>query len=205
MVPFVAVIAAVGCDRAAAWMGSKFPGRWKAAPFAVFFLLLAVPMFRLDVLEGLMAHRKDTRMTARDWIVKHIPRGSRLLVEGNTCHLPAKDYQFFVVDRKGECVPAVLDAAAEFVPPPVFSGALSYPGKIGEMKIDYLILGGWIERFRGQGRRFPESRKVVENYEKLMNRGFKIYEISRITHYNQGPTVRVYRVRNESSRTPDPG
>lgn len=198
LVPFIAVFAAAGFDRLAARMRPGISGRWRETAATVLFLLLIVPMVRLDVLEGLMAHRKNTRTLARDWIVKNVPRGSRLLVEENTCHLPRNDYSFFIVDEKGNCIP--VDAASEpeevYNPPPVFAGRLSDPGRITAMNIDYLILGDWVDRFREESRRFPGHSDIVGNYEKIMNLGDKIYEVSRVRHYNQGPTVRVYRVRN---------
>jgi 4-amino-4-deoxy-L-arabinose transferase-like glycosyltransferase len=207
LVPFVAVFAAVGCVRASSWVRSKISTRWKAIPLPMFFLLLAIPMARLDVLVGLMAHRKDTRTLARDWVVKHVPRGSRLLVEENTCHLPKNDYAFFIVDKNGECNPVDLAAIPEavFDPPPALAGNLSDPGKIAGMKIDYLILGNWYDRLKYESRRFPGRRSELRNYEKIMNLCTQIYEVNRITHYNQGPTVRVYRVRSASSAAPGSG
>ncbi len=201
MVPFLAVFAVIGCDRAASWVRSKIPARWKTIPLPLFFLLLAVPMARMDVLIGLMAHRKDTRTIARDWVVKHVPRGSRLLVEENTCHLPKNDYVFFTVGRNGDCAPVDPAAIPEavFNPPPVLAGNLSDPGKIAEMKIDYLILGNWYDRLKWEGGRFPGRMNQRRKYEEIMRRSTRIYEVRRITHYNQGPTVRVYRVRSVAS------
>jgi 4-amino-4-deoxy-L-arabinose transferase-like glycosyltransferase len=207
LVPFIAVFAAAGFAGLAARNRPGISGRWKNTASAALFLLLIVPMVRLDVLEGLMASRKSTHTLARDWIVKNIPRGSRLLVEENTCHLPKNDYAFFIVDAKGNCVQVDAASAPEavFNPPPVFAGRLADPGKISEMKIDYFVLGNWVDRFREESRRFPGDSEILDNYEKIMSLGDKIYEVSRITHYNQGPTVRVYRVRSARSGARGPG
>ena len=50
--------------------------------------------------EGIRAG-DDTRNVARRWIVENIPRGSRVLVEVYTPHLPRKRFQIYEPMRVG--------------------------------------------------------------------------------------------------------
>ena len=195
--PFAAILAAYGFNRASTWMKSVFPVRWNKAPAILLFGLLILPMVRLDILECRMASNKDTRTIVREWILKHVPRGSRLLVEETTCHLPKNDYVFFVVDRAGECVPVDMKTVPEAVykPPPFFAGRLRNADQIRKQNIEYLVLGNWMERFQDESLRFPENAAIVEKYRRIMESGTKIYEVNRINHYNKGPRVRVIRMR----------
>jgi hypothetical protein len=201
LVPFAAVLIAVGFDRALARLKSITSARWGGIAAVPLSALLILPMVRLDFLGCRMAGHKDTRTVAREWILKHVPRGSRLLVEEYTCQLPKNDYTFFIIDRAGNCVPADVKNGPEAVykPPPFFVGRLADADPIRKWNIEYLVLGNWMERFGEDSRRFPESAAILENYRRIMESGTKIYEVNRIPYFNQGPTVRVIRMRTGPS------
>lgn len=134
----------------------------------------------------------DTRTLAREWMMKHVPAGSRVLLETYTPEFSVERYKMFLVDGEGRLAAVKVNTTV--------SGALFQPdGTVGSLRdhdaihqerIEYMVISDWYERFRAERERYPE---IVATYEELMGMGTLVYEARRTPGVNGGPTIRVYR------------
>ena len=80
--PFLAILAGVAVGGAIRWLRSsrRFPRAASAAGALVLVLALLQPLGRVWA-QGSFLQRPDTRTLAREWVLKHVPAGSRLYLE----------------------------------------------------------------------------------------------------------------------------
>jgi hypothetical protein len=78
--PFVCILAAYGALELAAWGGRRKP-LLRPTLVALAVVLVCAQGFVYSVHSGLVMSREDTRNLARDWMVAHVPTGSKIVVE----------------------------------------------------------------------------------------------------------------------------
>jgi 4-amino-4-deoxy-L-arabinose transferase-like glycosyltransferase len=80
--PFLCLLAAYFALGAARWMATRLPGRGAlAAPAAAAALALLAQGVAYSIHSDLVLAREDTRSMARTWMLAHIPRGARIVLE----------------------------------------------------------------------------------------------------------------------------
>lgn len=214
--PFLCVLVAHAIYSMGRWIGSRLGSRAGAWVVLVFVMGIAVPLARASLSQGHWLSLPDTRTVASQWIVEHIPAGSRLLLENGTPQLPEEAYHYFVVgevweDREGDlidtAVPEVrrtgLSAPARAYAWKGIKGATFVPyGHIGRLNdpeavrragIEYMVLSDAYEAYRAESKRQAECTQIVETYERVMSTGTKIYELPPVPGRMVGSTIRVYR------------
>jgi hypothetical protein len=196
VIPFLCLLAAHGLYRAAAWIGAHWSPRLGIVIGGVVLASAVIPLLNSDLIQGREMSGTDTRTLARGWMMKHVARRTRVLVESYTPEFPVDRYKTFVVDDVGQLAAIQVNIT---VP-----GALFRPdGQIGKLRnlnaihrerIEYMVISNWYERFRAERERYPD---IVKTYETLMRMGTPVYEVQRTPGLNSGPTIRVYRFDTE--------
>ncbi|HEY1539649.1 MAG TPA: glycosyltransferase family 39 protein [Solirubrobacteraceae bacterium] len=88
--PIVCVLAAYAAVELADWAGRMRPGL-KPTFIVLVVLALCAQGFVYSLHNGLVTSRQDTRNLARDWMVAHIPAGTKIVVEPVVPDLWAQD------------------------------------------------------------------------------------------------------------------
>ncbi len=191
-IPFLCILAAYAIYTTARWIGTRWDRRAGLLAGCVLLLGMAVPPLRADLLQGREMSNADTRTLAREWMVEHVPAGSRLLMEIDAPQVPTGWYRLFKVTRYGELERLATGPRANIVP----------VGQIGDLKdidavrrerVEYMVLSDLYDRYLAERRSDAAYALKVETYEALMGRGHEIHEIKRIPGRNRGPTLRIYR------------
>jgi hypothetical protein len=192
VIPFLCLLAAHALYRTATWIQAHHNPRMGVLAGCL-LLATAVPsMLRSDIVQGREMTGTDTRTLARDWIMQHVPAGSRVLLERYTPQFTADQYKLFVVDRGGQLTAVNTNTAVAnaLILPSGRAGWLKDTEAIHHNRIEYMVLSGWYERFRAESKDYTE---IVATYEGLMRMGTPAYEVQRTPGINTGPTIRVYR------------
>ena len=206
IIPFMCIFAGYGLN----CIINLFKQRWtfRLNNLLIFFLIFftLLPLIKTSILQGYEMLRKDTRTLAREWVLENIPKGSRLLIEKYTPHLPTNDYKFFVVNSYeegyegslGELIQLDLSDIKYAVFDPIYTqaGNLKNIQGIYDNKINYIILSNWYERYLKEKDRYKSYSDIVDMYEQLMSIGNKIYEIKPVNK-NNGPIIRIYRLKDK--------
>ena len=81
--PLLCLLAAWAAVRAAAWLAARVRPAWGRAawPAVVAAALLCAQGLVLAVHNDVVLARRDTRQLARDWMVAHLPAGTKVVVE----------------------------------------------------------------------------------------------------------------------------
>ena len=198
LLPFVGVLAALAFWEIVARIGRYTPAWTACLAGLVLLLSFAVPLLKADRIRGCEMSGKDTRTIAREWILEHLPKGSRILLETYGPELPPVRYTLFVVNDKGSLVEINPAEIAHTVYRPFYApiGRLKNVQAIHDQGVEYMVLSHFYDRFLAEKDRSPDYAKEASTYEALMNRSTKVYEIHRVYAKNSGPSLRIYRFHN---------
>ncbi len=197
VIPFLCVLAGLGFEEIVAYIGRRLHA-W-AGYVAGFVLLLSfvAPLLKADIVRGHEMSGKDTRTVAREWILEHIPKGSRILMETYGPELPREQYTFLIVNDQGNLVEInpkeIVHSDFRTFYAPI--GKLKHAQAVHDQKVEYMVLSHFYDRFLTEKDRNPDYSKAVLTYEALMNMGVKVYEVHRVYAKNSGPSIRIYRFR----------
>jgi hypothetical protein len=197
IVPFLCILAAHACHWTAAKIGEHWDDRIGRVAGCVLVLVIAVPLLGSDILEGREMSGSDTRTLAKEWMTKHVPAGSRVLLERYTPQFPRDVYTFLqvrhgqVVEVKVQDIPTALFRPNEVIGRLTDTDALMTSLVTG--KIEYVALSDWYDRYSAEKERFADYAQAVATYDVLMSMGTKIYEVKSVRGESRGPTIRVYR------------
>ena len=203
ILPFVGLYAAAGIF-ALAKVGGSMVHRYSREAAVVSGVLLTMAI-AIPLASNIKARatelRNDTRAATGAWLLKNIPKGSRLLMEAYTPQLPLGTYEFFGVTGGGSIERAGVSSWNPFQP----IGQLGNLKEFGELRrqhIDYLVLSNWFERYTAEAALYPEA---VMNYRAIFANSTEIYRIDPLSGRMGGPTIRVLEVPTDSgSVTPRP-
>lgn len=195
IIPFLCILVAFALDWMQDQLGRRFHAAIKIGVVSVVLLACVVPMVKADIVRGRELSGKDTRTMAGEWILEHIPKGSRILLETHTPHLPKNAYAYLLVNSSGELVDVDAKSIIHSVFRPPYSqiGMLKNADALRRQHVDYMIINSWYDRYLSERYRSADNGNRVRMYETLMNMGTKLYEVCRVYAKNTGPTIRVYR------------
>jgi hypothetical protein len=183
LVPSVAILAAIGLEvasRALPW------GKKRSAVRHLVIVGLAVVLVFPSATEAFRRGTTlDTRDIAKEWIERHVPRGSKVAVEQYAPPISRDDYRVFVF-LKGSLQ---RDGTTR-----------NFKGVLGDLRtldplrgnaVDYVLLSSYFDRFRDEKQRYPDE---VRFYEELLARSDLLYEL-KPTEATRGPVIRVLKLR----------
>jgi hypothetical protein len=192
VIPFLCLLAAQALYRTAVWIGARWSLRLGVVIGGLLLACTVVPLFISDLVQGREMSGADTRTLAREWMMNHVPAGSRVLLETYTPEFSVDRYKMFLVDEGGRLAAVQVNttvSGAVFRPDGQV-GRLKNPDAIHQERIEHMVISSWYERFRAERERYPD---IVATYETLMRMGTLVYEVQRTPGVNGGPTIRVYR------------
>jgi len=138
---------------------------------------------------------ESTQAIARQWVITHVPRGSRIVLERYCPQLPRGMFVLFTVD-KGQ-LREMDQADSTYVnsrPPGGAVGTLSDVSQLSRNGIEFMILSNFYERYAREG-----VGSVAGTYEKLLTRADLLYREDRAPGRNTGPTISVYRLAADAT------
>jgi len=127
----------------------------------------------------------DTRDIVKTWIEGHLPRGSKIALEQNTAPISRDEYQVFVVAR-GDLQRDATTRGFKGV-----LGDLRTLEPVREKAIEYVVLDGYLDRFRAEEKSYPDE---VRLYDELLASSDLLYEL-KPTEHTRGPVIRVLKLR----------
>ena len=197
IVPFLCMLAAHACHWTAVKIGERWDDRIGRVAGCILVLVIAVPLLGADILQGREMSGSDTRTLAKEWMMRHVPAGSRVLLERYTPQFPRDLYTFLQV-RHGQVVEVdVRDIPTALFRPPEVIGRLKDTDALvtGLVtgKIEYMALSDWYDRYSAEREKYADYAQIVATYDALMSMGTKVYEVKRVRGESRGPTIRVYR------------
>ena len=160
---------------------------------------LCVPMLLQSVEQGRIRSGPDTRALAREWLLTHVPRDSRILIEAYGPQVPKDHYMLYNAGAQ-RVVRRPQGVRAHVVP----SGFLSEVGtlaSLNEAGVEYLVLSSFYDRFKNMKQ--IEFEPVVTNYESVLKDAELMAEFLPVTgraadplHANRegGPHLRILKV-----------
>jgi hypothetical protein len=203
VIPAVAILAGIGLERLASAVApaASFARLAFGIGAALVLIVLAISTWRL--IGELLG--PDTRTLAREWVVEHIPAGSRVLVEGGDPHLPLSRYELFEVpainpsgmagggaEKIGTLQPVPRDQGYQIdCEPEGIIGQLKHPDDLRSAGVQYVVLGNFYSRYAAQRDHFPE---VVATYEAIMRQGQLLWEHETTPGARRGGRQSVYRL-----------
>jgi Dolichyl-phosphate-mannose-protein mannosyltransferase len=195
VIPFLCLLAAHAFYRIAAYIGGRWDTRLGVAAGLLLASSVAAPLLTADIVRGRELSGTDTRTRAREWMMEHVPTGSRVLLEAYTPQFSGERYKVFLVTTDGRLAEVDARRATSGVADALFIpqgrvGRLRDTEAIRQERVEYMVVSDSYERYRAERERYPE---IVATYESLMTMGTKLYEIHRSPSANTGPTIRVYR------------
>src|SRR5262249_36009709 len=112
----------------------------------------------------------------------NVPENSGILLEAQGPQLPGEKYKLWQVTREGALAPLV--SARRFVPSSGKVGQLADLREIEVKGIDFVVLGGWYDRYKMEHERYVET---IARYEELMRKypllfqsgGIRVLQIKR--------------------------
>jgi hypothetical protein len=107
-----------------------------------------------------------TRIDALNWAQTNLPAGSRVLMEVYAPGISAREYEIFVTPRGTQILP--WEQVGNKARPSGFFGVLgqwklgadSLIAGIEETGIDYIMLGGWEERYQREAETYPDEISI---------------------------------------------
>lgn len=197
--PFVSLFAAIGASAGARLLADRVAMVPARAWFAVLAAALCVPMLLQSVEQGRIRSGPDTRALAREWLLTHVPRDSRILIETYGPQVPKDHYMLYNAGAE-RVVRRPQGVRAHVVP----SGFLSEVGtlaSLNEAGVEYLVLSSFYDRFKNMNQIVFEP--VVTNYENVLKGAELVAEFLPVTgraadplHANRegGPHLRILKV-----------
>ena len=198
IIPFLAICAASTIICSFYWLVKR--NSWLTAVVVSSVLLIAIgaPLMEKNILEASLRTKPETRTLAKDWMVKNIPEGSRVVLELLTPQLPLERYRLYQVSWSGKLVEADYEnIKTSFFVPHGWMGRLKDIREIVNEKIDYMVLcEHYYQEYDARKELVPKYRRIAETYESLMSMGKLIHTIKRPPRENQGPTILIYQFRS---------
>lgn len=191
IIPFVALLAGGGLDYLAQQVGRL---RQPAATLVVILLAagITLPLAQLSLLAGYMLTQPETRTLARDWMLEHIPEGSRILVERHGPQPPKLYYAYYEVRDDGSI--EAVDIAERPFRNLYGLGQMGWVTDLENIRqqgIEYLLMSDYYQQYLNEGQLYPA---MVQKYEQLRSMGEIIYEIGPRAGAFAGPSVTIVRI-----------
>lgn len=171
--------------------------RWRLNPQLelcvglVLFLTIPAPLLKAAVSQGREMSGMDTRTLARQWMIDHIPAGSRVLAEIYAPQLPKRLYRFFEINAGVLIEVDVEKMNHETFRPSGHLGRIRDVQDVRRQNIEYMVISNMYDRYLAERERYPE---IVATYEMLMRSGTLIYEVQGAPGVNTGPRIRIYEL-----------
>lgn len=206
ILPFIALFAAVGASTAATFFNQKIASVSSRLWFFLFSIALCLPMLIQTIQQDRIRSAPDTRSLAREWLLTHVPRNSRLLIEAYGPQIP-KDHYLLYNNVDTRMVRRPQGLLANVMP----SGHLGESGTIEALSnagIEYFVISSFYERFKATAHD-DEAAKIAANYENLMAGADLVQEFLPVTgrdadplraNVEGGPHLRIFKIR--SPKTP---
>jgi hypothetical protein len=155
-----------------------------------------VPLFIASVNHARELATAHSSTVARQWMMDRIPPNTRVLVEVYGPQLPVGMFKVFVVDNRGNVVPA--KDFAQNVMPSWEIGRIADSKQLAAQNIEYVVLSD-DSRFYAESQRYW---KEVESYERTIAGGQVVFDINPATEKRRGPRIRIFKLRSEPSGSP---
>jgi hypothetical protein len=203
LIPFVAILSAGGIVEVSKRV--RHLGHGISAPIVsgILGLMVLAPIVHATVSQSMIRAGTDTRFAAREWILEHIPAGSRLMIERNGPQIPAYRYEIYR-DGGAELVLARQGKFSQYVPAG-HVGEIDSIERMMAFDIDYVVLSNFNHRFKSKPRRY---RTILDNYEALLAKSETVAEFLPVTgrdadplrsNVEGGPTVRILKIPKSAS------
>jgi hypothetical protein len=153
--------------------------------------LMFLPLAQLNVSYARLLIAPETRTLARQWMIEHIPPGSRVLMERHGPQPPRDLFTYFeerrgVIQRINPQTRRLLNvyAVGEL-------GKLHDLDQIAQEDIDYLVLTDYYARYLAEAHLYPD---MIARYEEIRALGETVYEIFPNPPLHAGPHVTIVRL-----------
>lgn len=195
---FVAILSAIAVFDFVEWIEKRHRSRVLSSfGMGLLAILILLPVIHKDLMNGREKSGSDTRTSGREWILKNIPYGSKLLMEVYTSQLPLKNYTYYVAtDRRIHPLDISLYTHQDFRPIWGWSDTLGNVMNLREIcnsSIDYILLSDLYDRYLLEGGKYPD---VVSTYKEILEFGPIIQEFIPAAGVIPGPHLRVLQVTN---------
>ena len=187
-VPFLALLLAFGVITLRTWCERKFGHRVGVAITTIVVAIAVGPLFVRSINYARELATPYSSTVARQWMTERVPATSRVLVEVYGPQLPLGLFKVFVVDDRGNLVPA-KDVALN-VMPSWDIGRIADSKQLASQNIEYVVLSDE-SRFYAESQRYS---KEVGNYERTIAGGQVVFDIDPVAEKRRGPRIRIFKL-----------
>jgi 4-amino-4-deoxy-L-arabinose transferase-like glycosyltransferase len=188
VIPFLCLLLTYAVSRVTGGLSSRLGPRWATATSVVLLLLIIGPLFKASVIHARDMASPYTSTLVREWLMKHIPAQSRVLLEVYGPQLPAGRFNVLVIQQDGRLAPA--DETFGNVQPSWEAGRLKDAEELKNQNVQYVVLSNEM-RFFAEAGKYP---KEVSTYEKLIYSGRLVFDTDRHPQKTRGARVRVFEL-----------
>ncbi len=186
--PFLALLVAFGIITLRTWYEKKLGHRVSLVVTTIVVAIVLVPLFVRSVNYAQELATPYSSTVTRQWMTERIPPNSRVLVEVYGPQLPLGLFEVFVVDDRGNVVPA--KDVAKNVMPSWDIGRIADPKQLATQNIEYVVLSDE-SRFYAESQRYS---KEVGNYERTIAGGQVVFDINPAIEKRRGPRIRIFKL-----------
>lgn len=197
VLPFVALLAALGITRTGEWIDRRYGEPWGRTVAAALMLAALVPAASI-ALAGARERTNDTRVAATDWALNHLPTGASVAIEWFGFQLLAHDGRIlFPIGDRG-----CIDVRAEMtrqtdnrqIAPQRGGRSLITLGSVDaaarrSCDSDYALVSQF-DRYLAEHDRYPRE---IAAYRALARGGQQVAAFRPVAGARGGPVVRIIR------------
>jgi hypothetical protein len=189
VVPFACVLAALTIQETA----RRLAVQPRASTLAGWMLPAAVvlPLAAATLHQGSALLRPSRITIARNWIVQHVPNGSRVLVERYTPSLPFDRYQLYYITEQGELRRADAHGLGRNFEPRGAIGRLSREEEIRANGIEFAALSSLFDRYTAAAQEYPAE---AARYQQVLEHGAIVYDGGPPDGDARGPRVFIVQM-----------
>ena len=193
-VPFLGLLCALAVVEIGRKLAERFNRNLALGATVLILLLVFVPLLNDSIAQARGVGTPNTTTTARQWMIDHLPAGSRVLVEVVGPQLPTEKFNVFVVNQDGSVTPSKEINAANFQPGWDI-GRIKNLSDLQAQGIEYFVMTNFYQHYVNERNKYPIQ---AATYEKLMSNSTLIYDVDGIRRLRRGHRIRVFKLPQAS-------
>jgi 4-amino-4-deoxy-L-arabinose transferase-like glycosyltransferase len=186
--PFLCLLLAAGAMQLIRYVSTRAGHRAAIAGAALVISVVLGPLGYRSLAYARALSAPYTSTVARQWMIKNLPRDSRVLIEVYSPTLPSGLFQVFAVNEQGNLQQA--QSAYGDVGPEWEIGRMRDTTDLEKFKIQYVVFSNR-DRYIAESNRYARE---VEIYERVVKSGALIFQCDGSGGLSRGPRIQIFQM-----------